>query len=273
MIGLGVRKLRLTGGEPLLRRDLDVLIERLARHRLDLALTTNGSLLAGRAADLAAAGLARVTVSLDSLDDATFRRMNDAGFPVEQVLAGIAAAEAAGLTPLKINAVVRRGVNEDSILPLVESFRGTGHVVRFIEFMDVGTTNRWRLDEVTTADQIVAAIAARYPLEPVAANYPGEVARRYRLADGSAEVGVIASVTRPFCGDCTRARLSADGRLFTCLFAAHGTDLRGPLRAGASDDELRALIAGVWRARADRYSELRAEGSPSERAEMSYLGG
>jgi cyclic pyranopterin phosphate synthase len=273
MIGLGVRKLRLTGGEPLLRRDLDVLIERLARHRLDLALTTNGSLLAGRAADLAAAGLARVTVSLDSLDDATFRRMNDAGFPVEQVLAGIAAAEAAGLAPLKINAVVRRGVNEDSILPLVERFRGTGHVVRFIEFMDVGTTNRWRLDEVTTADQIVAAIAARYPLEPVAANYPGEVARRYRLADGSAEVGVIASVTRPFCGDCTRARLSADGRLFTCLFAAHGTDLRGPLRAGASDDELRALIAGVWRARADRYSELRAEGSPSERAEMSYLGG
>jgi cyclic pyranopterin phosphate synthase len=273
-VELGVRKLRLTGGEPLLRRDLPVLVTRLARHGgVDLALTTNGSLLAERADDLARAGLRRVTVSLDSLDDAVFRRMNDAGFPVARVLAGIAAAERAGLAPLKVNAVVRRGWNEESILPLVERFRGTGHVLRFIEFMDVGTSNRWRLDDVVPAREILARIAERFPLEPVPAHYRGEVAKRWRLRDGSLEIGVIASVTAPFCGDCTRARLSADGRLFTCLFAATGTDLRGPLRAGESDAELRARLAAVWGAREDRYSEVRASAAAAERAEMSYLGG
>jgi cyclic pyranopterin phosphate synthase len=273
-VGLGARKLRLTGGEPLLRRDLPVLVRRLARQPgIDLALTTNGSLLADRAAELAAAGLRRVTVSLDSLDDAVFRRMNDADFAVERVLEGIAAAERAGLAPIKINAVVRRGWNEESVLPLVERFRGTGHVLRFIEFMDVGTSNRWRPTDVVPALEILERIAARHPVAPVAAAYRGEVARRWRLVDGTLELGVIASVTAPFCGDCTRARLSADGRLFTCLFAAAGTDLRGPLRAGADDAELAARISGAWSAREDRYSELRAASEPAERVEMSYLGG
>jgi cyclic pyranopterin phosphate synthase len=280
-VGLGVRKLRLTGGEPLLRRDLPVLVAGLARlegpagEPIDLALTTNGSLLAERAAALAAAGLRRVTVSLDSLDDEVFRRMNDAGFAVARVLDGIAAAERAGLVPLKVNAVVRRGWNEESILPLVERFRGSGHVLRFIEFMDVGTTNRWRLDEVVPAREILDRVAARYPLEPLGSSYRGEVARRWRLADGSLELGVIASVTAPFCGDCTRARLSADGRLFTCLFAAQGHDLRGPLRAGESDEALARRIAAAWSHRDDRYSEERAEDAAegAGRAEMSYLGG
>jgi cyclic pyranopterin phosphate synthase len=274
-LGLGVRKLRLTGGEPLLRQDLAGLVRRLAATGAgDLALTTNGSLLADQAAGLATAGLRRVTVSLDSLDDAVFRSMNDVRFPVARVLAGIAAAEAAGLAPLKINAVVRRGVNEESIVPLIERFRGTGHVVRFIEYMDVGATNAWNLAAVVPAREILERIAARFPLVPVDPAYRGEVARRWRLADGSGEVGVIASVTAPFCGDCTRARLSADGHLYTCLFATVGTDLRPLLRSGASDEELADRIAGLWSQREDRYSELRAGGGRrSGRVEMSYIGG
>jgi cyclic pyranopterin phosphate synthase len=271
----GARKIRLTGGEPLLRRDLPKLVVRLASiPALDLALTTNGSLLEAHAKELRDAGLARLTVSLDALDDATFRAMNDADFAVARVLAGIAAAEAAGFERIKINCVVKRGMNESSLVALVDHFRGTGHVVRFIEFMDVGATNRWRLDDVVPAAEIVARVAAVFPVEPIEPNYRGEVARRYRLVDGSAEIGVIASVTQPFCGDCTRARLSADGRLFTCLFAAVGTDLRGPLRAGEDDAKLAARIGGIWQTRVDRYSELRA-GLPSatRKAEMSYLGG
>ncbi len=274
-VGLGVRKIRLTGGEPLLRRSLSKLVEQLRLlPGVDLALTTNGSLLSDQAAALAAAGLDRITVSLDSLDDAVFRSMNDARFPVARVLEGIAAAEAAGLKPIKINAVVRRGANEESILALVERFRGTGHVVRFIEYMDVGTTNRWRQEEVVPAREIVERIAGRHAIEPVEPGYRGEVARRWRFTDGGGEFGVIASVTAPFCGDCTRARLSADGRLFTCLFAATGTDLREPLRSGATDEELTGLLAGTWRGRTDRYSELRAGvGEPRPRVEMSYIGG
>jgi len=274
-VRLGVRKIRITGGEPLLRRDLAVLVQGLAALDVrDLALTTNGSLLADRADTLARAGLKRVTVSLDSLDDGTFRLMNDAGFAVQRVLDGIAAAERAGLAPIKVNAVIRRGVNEDSILPLVERFRGSGHQMRFIEYMDVGTSNRWRLDDVVPAREIVERIAARYPLEPLEPAYRGEVARRWRLLDGSAEIGVVASVTAPFCGDCTRARLSADGRLFTCLFAAHGTDLRGPLRAGLDDPALERLVRAAWGAREDRYSELRAgRAGPAGKVEMSYIGG
>jgi cyclic pyranopterin phosphate synthase len=273
---LGARKFRLTGGEPLLRRGLPDLVARLARigGGVDLALTTNGSLLASHAAALRAAGLGRLTVSLDSLDDATFRAMNDAGFPVARVLEGLAAAEAAGFRRIKLNCVVKRGVNEESLVGLVERFRGTGHVVRFIEFMDVGATNRWRMDEVVPAAEIVARIGAVFPLEPLEPSYRGEVARRLRLGDGSGEIGVIASVTRPFCGDCTRARLSADGRLHTCLFAARGSDLRTPLRAGEDDQGLAARIAGIWQTRDDRYSELRAVLPPeAPKPEMSYLGG
>ncbi len=272
---LGARKIRLTGGEPLLRRDLAELVARLAvLPAIDLALTTNGSLLAEQAPELRAAGLSRLTVSLDSLDDAVFRAMNDADFSVVRVLTGLAAAEAAGFERIKINSVVVRGVNEESIVPLVERFRGTGHVVRFIEYMDVGTTNRWRLDQVVPAREVLARIAAVHPLEPLAPTYRGEVARRWRLVDGSGEIGVIASVSEPFCGACTRARLSSDGRLFTCLFAAHGTDLRTPLRAAESDEQLTARIRAIWQTRTDRYSELRAavEETPP-RAEMSYLGG
>jgi len=274
-VALGVRKIRLTGGEPLLRRDLPALVRQLAAlGDLDLALTTNGSLLEQHADALAAAGLSRVTVSLDSLDDRVFRLMNDASLAVETVLRGIAAAERAGLAPIKINAVVRRGLNEDSILPLVERFQGAGIAVRFIEFMDVGTTNRWRHDDVVPAREILERIAGRYPLEPVESPSPAEVARRWRHVDGSGEVGIVASVTAPFCRDCTRARLSADGRLFTCLFAAHGTDLRGPLRDGASDREIESLVTAVWNQREDRYSELRAEGAEDvRRIEMSYIGG
>ena len=271
----GARKIRLTGGEPLLRRDLPDLVARLAKiPEIDLALTTNGSLLGRLAAPLRAAGLGRLTVSLDSLDDAVFRKMNDVEIPVAQVLDGIAAAEAAGFEQIKINCVVQRGVNEESLVDLVAHFRGTGHVVRFIEYMDVGTTNRWRLDQVVPATEIAARIGAVVPLEPLEPGYRGEVARRFRLADGSGEIGIIASVTQPFCGDCTRARLSADGRLFTCLFAAVGTDLRTPLRAGEDDARLGARIAGIWQTRGDRYSELRAGSPPvARKAEMSYLGG
>jgi cyclic pyranopterin phosphate synthase len=271
---IGVEKIRLTGGEPLLRRELEVLIERLAAiEGVEVALTTNASLLDRKARALAAAGLARVNVSLDSLDDATFRSMNDADFPVARVLAGIEAAQAAGL-PVKVNAVVKRGVNDAGIVEMARHFRGTPHALRFIEYMDVGATNGWRLDDVVSAGEIVERISAVFPLEPVEAAYRGEVARRWRYRDGQGEVGVIASVTQPFCGDCTRARISAEGKLFTCLFATRGTDLRAVLRSGASDGELAEAIGGVWSARADRYSERRSEATPDmRRIEMSYIGG
>jgi len=273
---LGVRKVRITGGEPLVRRDLDRLVAMLAAIPgiEDLTLTTNGALLRQYARPLAAAGLKRVTVSLDSLDDAVFRAMNDVNVGVQVVLDGIAAALDAGLAPVKVNAVVKRGVNDHTIVDLVRHFRGTGVVVRFIEYMDVGTTNGWRLDDVVTADEILARIGEVFPLEPVAPAYPGEVARRWRLRDGSGEIGIIASISRPFCGDCTRLRLSPEGQLFTCLFAARGHDLRTLLRGGASDDELREFIARVWSGRTDRYSELRsAETVGLPRIEMSRIGG
>ena len=272
--GLGVRKLRLTGGEPLLRRDVEELVARLAGiGDLDLTLTTNASLLAQKAGALADAGLTRVTVSLDSLDDEVFRAMNDVDFPVARVLAGIDAAADAGL-PVKVNVVVKRGLNEGSVVEIARRFRGTGHAVRFIEFMDVGATNGWRMDDVVPAAEIVAAIGAEFPLEPVEPAYRGEVAQRYRYLDGEGEVGVIASVTQPFCGDCTRARLSADGKLYTCLFAIRGHDLRAILRSETSDDELDAAIRAVWERRTDRYSELRTEDTSSLRkVEMSYIGG
>ena len=271
----GVSKLRLTGGEPLLRRDLPELVRMLAGiPGTERALTTNGALLEKLARPLAEAGLDRVTVSLDSLDDAVFRAMNDAGFPVARVLAGIDAALAAGLVPVKVNAVVHRGVNDHTVVDLARHFRGTGVIVRFIEYMDVGASNGWRLDDVVPGDELVRRIGAELPLEPVPPNYPGEVARRYRYAGGGGEIGLVTSVTGPFCGDCTRARLSAEGKLYTCLFAAEGTDLRGPLRAGASDDELGALIDRVWRGRDDRYSELRTAATAGvPRVEMSYIGG
>lgn len=272
----GVRKVRLTGGEPLLRRDLDRLVAQLATIAgiEDLTLTTNGSLLERHAAALAAAGLRRITVSLDSLDDAVFARLNDVAVPVATVLAGIAAAERAGLAPIKVNMVVRRGVNEESILPMARHFRERGHILRFIEYMDVGTTNGWRLDEVVPMEEIVARIDAELPLEPVPAAYLGEVAGRFRYRDGSGEIGVIASVTRPFCGDCTRLRLTAEGELYTCLFGGTGHDLRGPVRAGEDDAALRARVRAIWTAREDRYSELRAAGvATGPRVEMSQIGG
>jgi len=274
-VGLGVLKIRLTGGEPLVRRDLERLVEKLARiGDLDLTLTTNGSLLAQKARSLADAGLRRVTVSLDSLDDATFKRMNDADFPVAKVLAGIEAARAAGLAPIKINMVTKRGLNESSIVPMARYFKGTGMTLRFIEFMDVGSTNGWRLDDVVPAREIVAMIDREMPLEPVGANYRGEVAARYRYKDGTGEIGVISSVTQPFCADCTRARLSADGSLYTCLFATQGHDLRALLRGGASDDEITHAIAAVWTERTDRYSDLRSEETVGlHKIEMSFIGG
>jgi cyclic pyranopterin phosphate synthase len=273
-VELGVHKLRLTGGEPLLRRDLEVLVGQLAGvGDLDLTLTTNGSLLAQKAQPLADAGLTRVTVSLDSLDDEVFRAMNDVDFPVARVLAGIDAAAAAGL-PVKVNVVVKRGLNEDSVVDIARRFRGTDHAVRFIEYMDVGATNGWRMDDVAPAAEIVAAIGEEFPLEPLEPAYRGEVAQRYRYRDGAGEVGVIASVTQPFCGDCTRARLSADGKLYTCLFAVRGHDLRAVLRSGAGDEELEDAIRAVWERRTDRYSELRTEQtSRLRKVEMSYIGG
>jgi len=272
---LGVRKLRLTGGEPLVRRDVEELVLRLARiEGMDLTLTTNGSLLAAKASALAAAGLKRITVSLDSLDEATFRRMNDVDFPVERVLAGIAAAAAAGLRPVKVNMVVRRGLNEGSVLEMARHFRGSGHILRFIEYMDVGHTNGWRLDDVVPAREILATVSREWPLEPADPSYRGEVASRYRYADGQGEIGIIASVTRAFCADCTRARLSAEGGLYTCLFATAGTDLRGLLRGGATDEALTAAIRGVWERRADHYSELRSsETAGLAKIEMSFIGG
>lgn len=275
-VTLGVRKVRLTGGEPLVRRNLETLVGMLAAIKGidDLTLTTNASLLAARAAALADAGLHRVTVSLDALDDETFKAMNDVGFPVARVLDGIAAARDAGLGPIKINAVIRRGFNEHAILPLAEHFRGTDATVRFIEYMDVGRTNGWRMEDVVPASEVIATIDARWPLEPVDAAYRGEVARRWRYRDGGGEVGVISSVTQPFCGDCTRARLSADGRLFTCLFATAGHDLRGPLRSGATDADLADALRGIWTGRSDRYSELRTlETVDLPKVEMSFIGG
>ena len=270
----GVEKIRITGGEPLLRRDLEALIARLATiDGLDLTLTTNGTLLPQKAKALADAGLRRVTVSLDSLDDAVFRAMNDVDFPVARVLAGIDAAAAAGL-PVKVNAVVKRGLNEDAVLELAQRFRGTGHVVRFIEYMDVGHSNGWRLDDVVPAAEIVATIDSEFPLEPVEPSYRGEVARRWRYVDGAGEIGVIASVTQPFCGDCTRARLSAEGKLYTCLFAVRGHDVRALVRSGASDAELDEAIGRLWSRRADRYSEIRSERTLDlPKVEMSYIGG
>jgi cyclic pyranopterin phosphate synthase len=275
-VSLGVRKVRLTGGEPLVRRNLDDLVRALATIDgiEDLSLTTNGSLLAAKAQALADAGLHRVTVSLDALDDPTFMRMNDVGFPVQRVLDGIAAAEAAGIGPVKINSVIRRDINEHAVIDLAGHFRGTGATVRFIEYMDVGTTNGWRLDDVVPAADIVAKIGARWPLEPVASEYRGEVAQRYRYVDGAGEIGVISSVSEPFCGDCTRARLSADGQLFTCLFASSGHDLRGVLRSGATDADLTDALRAIWAGRDDRYSELRAlQTVEGPRVEMSFIGG
>jgi GTP 3',8-cyclase len=270
----GVEKIRITGGEPLVRRDLELLVEKLAAiDGLDLTLTTNGALLPQKASLLRDAGLRRVTVSLDSLDEDVFAAMNDVDFPVQRVLDGIDAAAAAGL-PVKVNMVVKRGLNEESILPMARLFRERGHILRFIEYMDVGHSNGWRMDDVVPAAEIVAAIDAELPIEPVEPNYPGEVARRWRYRDGSGEVGVIASVTQPFCGDCTRARLSAEGRLYTCLFAVRGHDLRAVLRGGASDDEIGAEIARIWGRRSDRYSEIRSENTVDlPKVEMSYIGG
>jgi GTP 3',8-cyclase len=271
---LGVRTVRITGGEPLVRRDVEQLVELLAAiPGLELALTTNGALLPQKAQALARAGLDRVTVSLDSVDDATFRALNDVDFPIDRVLEGIDAAAAAGLR-VKINAVVKRGANDGGIVALAEHFRGTGHVLRFIEYMDVGHSNGWRLDDVVPAAEIVRTIDSVWPLEPVDRNRPDETASRWRYRDGAGEIGVIASVTEPFCGACSRARLSAEGRLHTCLFALRGHDLRAPLRSGASDAELAETIRGIWKPRTDRYSELRtAKTAALPKIEMSYLGG
>ncbi len=290
-VGLGVHKLRLTGGEPLLRKGLETLIAQLAALRtaegqpLDITLTTNGSLLARKAAALKAAGLNRVTVSLDGLDDATFRAMNDVDFPVADVLAGIDAARGAGLGPVKVNMVVKRGTNDDQILPMARHFRGTGVVLRFIEYMDVGATNGWRMDEVLPSADVVKRLQAEFALVPLGATSPGETAERwgYAGADGRhdpalGEVGFISSVTQAFCGDCNRARLSMDGKLFLCLFAGQGYDLRALMRAGVDDVQLDAAIAAIWQGRSDRYSELRAS-LPADvqqavrRVEMSYIGG
>ncbi len=273
-VRLGVRKVRLTGGEPLTRRGIEDLVGMLARDGLDLTLTTNGSLLEEKARSLRDAGLTRISVSLDSLDDEVFRRMNDVAFPVERVVSAMDAAHAVGLRPLKVNMVVRRGMNEDSIVPMAAFFRERGYILRFIEYMDVGHTNGWRMDDVVAARDIVRAVTSAFPAEPAEPNYAGEVAERWRYVDGKGEFGVIASVTQPFCRTCTRARLSAEGKLYTCLFATQGTDLRALLRDGTSDDEIARRIADVWSARADRYSELRSKDTvPLAKIEMSYIGG
>ena len=284
----GVRKIRLTGGEPLLRKGLETLVGMLSTLRtpdgvpVDLTLTTNASLLARKAQALRDAGLQRITVSLDGLDDAVFRRMNDVDFPVADVLAGIEAAERAGLGPIKVNMVVKRGTNDGEIVSMARHFRHSGVVLRFIEYMDVGATNGWRMDEVMPSAEVIARIAEEFPLEPIGANATGETAQRWRYADGAGEIGVISSVTQAFCGDCNRARLSTEGQLYLCLFATHGHDLRALLRGGASDDELAGAIAAIWRARDDRYSALRASGTPPlvdsqgravQRVEMHYIGG
>jgi cyclic pyranopterin phosphate synthase len=287
-VALGVRKIRLTGGEPLLRKHIEVLIEQLAQLQtpegqpLDLTLTTNGSLLARKARALKAAGLRRVTVSLDGLDDQVFRRMNDVDFPVAQVLEGLDAAQAAGLGPIKINMVVKRGTNDHEIVPMAKYFRGSGHVLRFIEYMDVGTTNGWRMDEVLPSADVVSRLQTQWPLVPLQATTSGETAQRWAYADGAGEVGVISSVTQAFCGDCNRARLSTEGQLYLCLFANQGHDLRTLVRGGASDEQIAAAIAAIWQGRDDRYSQLRAAmpgdpgdlaGTGQRRVEMSYIGG
>ena len=275
-VGFGVEKLRITGGEPMMRRGVADLVAKLAAIEGidDVAMTTNGSLLERHASSLAAAGLDRVTVSLDSLDDATFMAMNDVGFPVSRVLDGINAAAEAGLTPVKVNVVVKRGVNDGDVVAMAEHFRGTGHIVRFIEFMDVGHTNGWRLDDVVPAAEIVERIGSIHRLEAVDPRYPGEVAGRWRYTDGAGEIGVISSVSQPFCGTCSRARISAEGMLYTCLFATSGTDLREPLRSGATDEELEGIVRGVWQSRTDRYSEIRSEATLDlPKVEMSYIGG
>jgi len=280
-VGLGVRKLRITGGEPLVRRNLPALIAMLADLRapdgdepIDLTLTTNGAALRPLAVLLREAGLQRVTVSLDSLDDDTFRSMNGVDFPAARVVDGIAAAREAGLAPIKINMVVKRGLNESSILPMARWARETGAILRVIEYMDVGHSNGWRMDDVVPAAEVVELIDREMPIELLPPNYEGEVALRWRYRDGSGEVGLIASVTQPFCGTCTRARLSAEGKLYTCLFAVDGFDLRGLLRSGASDDDIVSAIAGVWRARDDRYSELRSAATTNlPKVEMFAVGG
>ena len=273
-VDLGVQKIRLTGGEPLVRRDLPRLVGMLAALNVELTLTTNGSLLAKQASALKDAGLDRVTVSLDSLDDATFRAMNDANFAVARVLEGIDAAAAAGLGPIKINMVVKRGVNDRGIVEMAERWRGTGHIVRFIEFMDVGSTNGWRMDDVMPSAHVVKKISSVWPLEAIDANYVGEVAERWRYVDGAGEIGVISSVTQAFCATCTRMRLSTEGSLYTCLFAQSGHDLKRLVRGGASDEVLRDHIAAVWQGRVDRYSEIRtAETAKERKVEMSYIGG
>ena len=283
----GVEKIRLTGGEPLLRKHLEVLIEMLAKLQtpdgkpLDITLTTNASLLAKKAQALKDAGLQRVTVSLDGLDDATFRRMNDVDFPVADVLNGIEAAQKVGLAPIKINMVVKRGTNDSEILPMARHFRSSGVVLRFIEYMDVGATNGWRMDEVLPSAQVIERINAEFPLTAIAPNYVGETAERWRYADGGGEVGVISSVTHAFCGSCNRARLSTEGKLFLCLFASQGHDLRALLRNGAADEQIAGAVGYIWQARTDRYSELRAAlpadttliDPTKKRVEMSYIGG
>lgn len=277
--GLGVSKLRVTGGEPLLDKNISELVAGLAAIPGidDLALTTNGMLLAPIAAALAEAGLMRVTISLDSLDEDVFARMSGGRGDLGKVLAGIAAAEEAGITPIKINVVVQRGVNDHTLIDLLEHFRGSGHIVRLIEYMDVGNRNGWRMDQVVPSRELLKLIGARWPLKAVGRNYPGEVARRYQYVDGEGEIGFISSVTEPFCGSCSRARLSADGVLYTCLFATHGTDLREPLRNGADDVELADILSRIWLQRADRYSELRrpdvAEAHPLSKVEMYRIGG
>ena len=272
----GVEKIRITGGEPLVRRDLHTLIAQLRDipSLKDLTLTTNGSLLRAQAQKLKDAGLERITVSLDSLDDEIFMSMNDAGVPVSVVLDGIEAAKQAGLAPIKVNAVVKRGTNDHTIVALARHFKGSGVIVRFIEFMDVGATNGWKLENVVTGREIVERIGAEMPIEPAEANYRGEVAQRWRYTDGSGEVGVITSISQPFCGDCTRARLSPEGELYTCLFGTRGHDFRELLRSGKSDDEIAAFLASVWRIRDDRYSELRTEETAAlPKVEMSHIGG
>lgn len=276
-IDAGVEKIRLTGGEPLIRRDIPELVAKLAAlpGLADLTLTTNASLLTpARARALRDAGLSRLTVSLDALDDATFHAVNDVGFPVARVLEGIENAAAAGLRPIKINMVVKRGVNDHAVVPMARHFRGSGHVLRFIEFMDVGSTNGWRLDDVVSSAEIVARIDEAFGLEALDPQYRGEVARRWRYRDGEGEIGVISSVSAPFCGTCTRARLSAEGQVYTCLFATRGVDLRRLLRAGASDEYIAGVIAALWTRREDRYSEIRSSATvAAPRIEMSYIGG
>jgi GTP 3',8-cyclase len=281
-VELGVRKIRLTGGEPLIRHQVEVLVGMLKKlsdtdaqtPRFEIAMTTNGSLLSQKAAVLKKTGLDRLTISLDSLDDETFRQMNDVNFPLEKVLEGVAAAESAGFKFLKFNTVVKRGFNDHQLVDLARHFRGSGHILRFIEYMDVGNTNGWKLDDVVPAKEIIKTIHGEFPLEPIEPNYRGEVARRWRYQDGQGEIGVIASVTQPFCGNCSRARISATGQLYTCLFAATGHDLRAMLRGDATDEQIRERIQSIWEFRSDRYSEIRSANTTDKpKIEMSYIGG